>query len=191
MGRLLDGLLDRALDHPPRVQERVVHGHAVAHVEPGRGLQVGMGGAGQVGDERRHEPSAGRPQVGHRGGDVAPALPLQEEEKAQASRAVQAQDVARPVVLALLLVEDLEDALPDLFVGVHSVLVLDAGEGGGVEDEEADVAALGELLLDLRKPLVIGRNGLGHLDDAAEGASVGWILAQCGCRRKAEGGAHC
>ncbi len=88
------GLLDRALHHPSRVQEGVVDGEAVTHLELGGGLDVGKGGPCEVGDQRRHHPRPGRAQVGHGHGNVAPALAVEEEQKPEPPGPVEAQDVA-------------------------------------------------------------------------------------------------
>src|SRR5206468_1779584 len=62
----------------------------------------------------------------------------------------------------LVLLQDLEDALPHLLVGVDAVLVLDRGQGAQVQHENAQAARLGELLDQIRQAVVVGGDGLGH-----------------------------
>ena len=162
VGGLRERLLEGALDHPVGVQERVVDGEPVAHLDAGGGLDVGERRASQVRHERGHEPAARGAQVGHREGDVPPPLAVEQEQEAQAPRPVEAEDVSLPVVLAARLLEDLEDPLPHLLVGGRPVLVLDRPEAGGVEDQDPEAAALRQLALEVREPLVVGGDGLGH-----------------------------
>src|SRR5262249_45839286 len=105
-----------------------------------------------------------------------PALVLEEEDEAQAAGLVQSEHVLVPVVLAALLAKQLEAAFAHLVVGGSAVLVLDAGEGGGVEDDEAQAAALGELAGKPFELLVIGGDGLTHLE-APPGCPVAWKIA--------------
>jgi hypothetical protein len=163
LGGLEGGRLDGPLDDALRVEEGVVDGEAVPDVGR-RGVLPGVwvGGPGELLDERGDDTAARGAKVGHGEGDVSPPLAVEEEEEAQPSRPVEAEDVPVAVVLALRLLEDLEDPLPDLLVGGRPVLVLDHGERGSVENENTQAATLGQLPLEVREPLVVGGDGLGH-----------------------------
>jgi hypothetical protein len=89
------------------------------------------------------------PQIGHRHRDVAAALAVEQEQEAKPAGPVQAQHVSRPVVLPAPVLDDLEHPLPDLLVGLQAELVLDVGEGEGVQDEDSDVAALRQLTVEV------------------------------------------
>src|SRR3989442_503017 len=124
------------------------------------------------------EEHVGRQEVRQRERDVAPPLALQEEDEPQAPRPIQAQDVARPVVLTLVLLEDLEDALPHLLVGVDAVLVLDHRQGAQVQHEDAEAGRLAELLDQIRQAVVVGGDGLGHGREGGRAVSPGPGRAQ-------------
>src|SRR6185295_9461675 len=118
------GLPERGEGDAAGMEERVVDGHAVAHLDAGWRLAVGERGASEVGDERGRHPRLDDLEVGDGGRVRPPALPLHEEDEPQASGAVEGEDVLVAVLLALLLAEDLEQPLAHLAEGVAAVLLL-------------------------------------------------------------------
>ena len=75
---------------------------------------------------------------------------------------VEGQQVVGAEVLAPLLAHDLEQPPPHLRVGVGAVLVLDHAHARGVEDHDAQAAALRQLARQLGHALVVGGDGLRH-----------------------------
>ena len=75
-------------------------------------------------------------------GEWAVAFPVEEYENSEPSGFVQGHEIPMAKILATVLSEKSEDALPRLFKGFVPVFILDGFEGRGVDDENTQTPAL-------------------------------------------------
>jgi hypothetical protein len=154
------GLLDEAGDEPLRHHQRVVEREGEADRDPPQRPEVGAGQARELAVEVALHALRRGPEVGDAQGPL-PALRGEEHEEGVPAAVVEADDVLVADLVPLQLEDQLARHRHHLLERGRAVLVLDLGEGGGVDEQEPEAALVDEDPAQVLHPLAVRERGLG------------------------------